>query len=69
MGPMWGFWWIFPIIGLLICLLFVFVILRAFTSGRFMCMGARNDANTETAQLRREVEQLREELKKQDSAR
>jgi len=23
MGGMWGFWWIFPVIGLLLCLFFL----------------------------------------------
>lgn len=69
MGPMWGFWWIFPLIGLLVCALFVIVIARAFSSGRFMCMGTHHDENAETVRLRREVEQLREELKKQAAAR
>ena len=28
MGPMWGFWWIFPVIGLLIFLFFVVSVVR-----------------------------------------
>jgi hypothetical protein len=69
MGPMWGFWWIFPLIGLFVWALFVIVIARAFGSGRFMCMGSHQDENAETARLRREVEELREEVKKQAAAR
>ena len=40
MGPMWGFWLIFPVIGLLICLFFVIVVVRVIGGGgRFMCIG------------------------------
>jgi hypothetical protein len=70
MGPMSGFWWIFPLIGLLICFLFLLVIARAFGGGgRFMCMGPHHHENAETARLRRELEELREEVKKQAAAR
>ena len=69
MGPMWGFWWIFPLIGILLCLLFVFIVVRVFCGGRFMCMGPRDAENAETARLRREIEELREELKKRTGAR
>ena len=69
MGPVWGFWWIFPLIGLLICLFFVTTMIRRIAGGgRFMCMGPHQD-NCETDQLRREIEDLRERLKKQEAAR
>jgi hypothetical protein len=70
MAPMWGFWWIFPLIGLVICLLFVFIILRVFdNSGRLLCMGPHQGETDEIIGLRKEVEQLREEVKKQASVR
>jgi len=70
MGPMWGFWWIFPVFGLLICLFFVIAMVRMTSGGgRFMCMGPHHDDRGETAQLRREVEELREQMKKQGAAR
>ena len=53
MGAMWGFWWICPVIGLLLCLFSVFAMIRMMSGGRFMCMGPHSD---------REVEDLREEL-------
>ena len=68
-GPMWGFWWIFPIIGLLICLFFVIAMVRMMSGGgRFMCMGPHHEDREETARLRPEVEELREEVKKQRAA-
>jgi hypothetical protein len=33
MGPMWGFGWIFPVIGLLIFLFFVVCIVRMIAEG------------------------------------
>ena len=40
MGPTWGFWWILPVVGLAICLVFVFAMMRMMSGGRFMCMGS-----------------------------
>jgi len=71
MGPMWGFWWIFPVIGLLIFIFFVISVLRMMRSGgHFMCMGPhQQEEKEETARLRREIEELREQVKKQAAAR
>jgi uncharacterized membrane protein len=70
MGPMWGFWWIFPVIGLLICLFFMIAMVRMMSrGGRFMCMGPHHDEGEEIARLRRDVEALREQVKKQGAAR
>ena len=70
MGPMWGLWWIFPVIGLVICLFFVVAMVRMMGGGgRFMCMGRHHDDREETTRLRREVEDLREQVKKQGTAR
>jgi hypothetical protein len=51
---MWGFWWIFPVIGLLIFLFFVVCIVRMIAGGgRFMCMGPHQHENEEMSRLRR----------------
>ena len=69
-GPMWGFWWIFPVIGLAICFMFFVMMVRMMSGGsRFMCMGPHRDDGEETARLRRELEALREQVKKQGAAR
>ena len=66
-GPpmMWSFWWIFPLIGLLLCAVFLVALIRLLGSGRgFMCMGGhRADGRDESADLRREIQELREEIK------
>ena len=70
MVPMWGFWWIFPVIGLLIFLVFVIFIVRIIAAGgHFMCMGTHRHDSDETTRLRRELEELREQVKKQEAAR
>lgn len=63
--PMGGFWWILPLIGLSIALVFVIALVRAISGGRsFMCMGGhRTEGSDEVAQLTREVRELREEVK------
>ena len=69
-GSEWGFWWIFPVIGLLIFLLCVVFVVRMITSGgHLMCTGPHHQDNEETARLRREVEALREQVNKQAAAR
>jgi hypothetical protein len=63
---MWGFWWLFPVIGLLICLGFMVAMMRVMAGGgHFMCMRRDDRDGEETARLRREVEDLREQIKKQ----
>ena len=66
MGPMWGWWWIFPVIGLLICFLLVVVVIRG---SRLMWMGPHESDGDELYRLRREVEDLREQVKNQQAAR
>jgi hypothetical protein len=67
---MWGFSWIFPLIGMAICLVFVIAMVRAMTAGRgFMCMGGHGRGPDETAGLRQEVRELREEINRLKGAR
>jgi hypothetical protein len=64
MGPMSAFWWVFPLIGLLICLFFVVAMIRMMSGGRLMGIGPHPREDEEVARLRKEVEDLREQLKK-----
>jgi hypothetical protein len=58
MGPMGAFWWIVP------------AMVRMMSGGgRFMCMGPHHEYGEEMARLRREVDDLREQMKKQGAAR
>jgi hypothetical protein len=66
---MWAFWWIFPLIGIAVCLAFFVLAFRAAsTGGGFMCMRHRAD-DEQTAALRREIERLREEIEQLRAAR
>ena len=49
-GPFfWGFWWIFPLVGFLICLGFMaFRLLSA--GGGFVCMGSHRLASAKPAE-------------------
>jgi hypothetical protein len=69
--PMWGFWWIFPLIGVLVCLAFLIMTIRFVSGGRgFMCMGGHQGmGNDELAAMRREIDTLREEIKQLKASR
>lgn len=64
MGPIWGFWWTFLVIGLLLCLFFMLAMIRMMSGRGSMCRGPHPRDDEEVARLRREVEDLREQLKK-----
>jgi len=70
---MWGSgpcWWVFPVIGLLIFVLFVLVVMRTIASdGRFMLRGPHNHDSEETIRLRQQIDALREQVKKQGAAK
>ncbi len=70
MGTMWGFGWIFPLFGLFICLVFFGAVVRAMAGrGGIMCTGAPHHEAADTAQLRREVQALREEVNRLKASR
>jgi hypothetical protein len=68
---MWGFWWIFPLIGLAFCAAFLVMAFRFMTAGRgLMCMGGHAGVGSEeTAAMRREIDALREEIKQLRASR
>lgn len=66
-APIWGFWWIFPLIGFSLLLVCVIAMLRATRGGRrFMCMGGHGshrigegpESRGEGAERHEELEQL-----------
>lgn len=69
--PMWGFWWIFPLIGMLFCFAFAMLAFRFLSTGRgFMCMGGHQPTQIDdTAEMRREIRTLREEINQLKGAR
>jgi hypothetical protein len=69
--PMSGFRWVFPLIGMLVCLAFLVMAVRLMSTGRgFMCMGGhQGTANDEVSAMRREIQTLREEIKQLKASR
>jgi len=63
--PMWGLWWIFPMIGFLSFLVFVILMFRFISGGQgFMCMGGQDGGQTnEGVELRQEIRELSEEVR------
>jgi hypothetical protein len=62
MAPMWGFWWIVPLVGFLICLVFIVAAARLVGGHGFMCMADHRSHASDETDLRREVRELRAEL-------
>ncbi len=66
---MWGFWWIFPLIGMAVCALFLIMMVRALAGGHgFTCMGS-HAGQARDDDLRREIRELREEIKQLKATR
>ena len=57
--PMWGMWWIFPLIGLVFVIVVLFAISRFFGGGAVFCGSRRYN---EMEDLRREMRELKEEI-------
>ena len=53
---MWGFWWIFPLLGVTFFVVFIALLVKAFSGGAFS--GSRN----EVEELRKEILNLKEEI-------
>jgi hypothetical protein len=71
-GPLTvGFWWIFPLMGLVMCLGCLLMMFRSVTTGRgFMCMRGHHGTQTdEDSEMRRELSALREEVSRLKAAR
>jgi hypothetical protein len=63
-SPMWAFWWIFPLLALVVFLGMIVMMIRAMRGGTgFMCTGHHAPGADDTAELRREIRELREEVK------
>ncbi len=69
-GVMGGFWWIVPLVGLLICSIVVLCLVRGLIGGQgFACMGHGEPGGGAGGDLNREVQELREEVQGLKAAR
>ena len=59
--PMWGMWWIFPLIGLAFMIVCLFAISRFFRGGAGFCGDRRYN---EIEHLRGEMRELKDEIVK-----
>jgi hypothetical protein len=68
---MWGFWWIFPLVGVFVWLAFLGMMFRLMSTGQgFMCIGRhRGTGNDESAKMRREINALHEEIEQLRASR
>jgi len=57
--PMWGMWWIMPLIGLVFIIVVLFAISRFLGGGGWFGGGRRYD---EMEELRREIRELKDEV-------
>ena len=59
-----GFWWMFPLMGLVMFLGCLLMMFRSVRTGRgFMCMGEHGGTRTdEASEIRREINALRKEI-------
>jgi len=66
-----GAWWIFPGLGFLVCLAFLVMAFRAMATGHgLMCMGGhRHSGSDEATDIRRELQELREEVAQRETSR
>lgn len=55
---MWGFWWIFPLLGMVLFVVLIILLIRVFSGGAFS--GSRK----EIEDLRNEIRELKEEIEK-----
>ena len=59
LGPMWGFWWMFPLMAIAFMIVVMLIMSRRMRGGMGMC-GAMGSSETDA--LRREIGELRQEL-------
>ncbi len=59
--PMWGMWWIFPLLGIVFIIVMLFAISRFFGGAGWFCGGRRYD---EMDDLRKEIRELKDEIAK-----
>jgi len=60
--PVWGWWWVVPIIGIALCIIMCLFFRSRFSGGRFCCWGSAHPTNLE--EMKKEIRELKEEIGK-----
>ncbi len=60
--PVWGWWWVVPIIGIALCLIMFLFFRSRFAGGRFCCWGSARPTDFE--EMKKEIRELKEEIGK-----
>jgi hypothetical protein len=70
-APMWGFWWIVPLIGMLVCVGFMaLMIWTVMHRGHGLgCMAAHGRGGQDAVDLQREIGELRREIRELRASR
>lgn len=58
----WGWWWVAPLIGIVLCIMLCRLFRTSTAGRRFCCWGGVPDAGL--AEVRRELRELKEEIGK-----
>jgi len=61
-GSLWGWWWLIPLVGMILCVLLCRFFRRRSVGARFCGWGGVR--RTEVEELKNEIRELREELGK-----
>lgn len=60
--PLWGCWWVVPLIGIALCIMMCLFFRSRFAGGRISCWGGARPADLE--EMKKEIRELKEELGK-----
>jgi hypothetical protein len=60
--PVWGWWWLVPLIGIALCIIMCLFFRSRIAGGRFYCWSGASHADFE--EMKKEIRELKEEIAK-----
>jgi len=60
--PVWGWWWVVPIIGIALCIIMCLFFRSRFAGSRFC--GWASASSSDLEEMKKEIRELKEELSK-----
>ena len=61
-GSVWGWWWVVPLIGIVLCILLCRLFRSSTAGSHFCCWGGAPDGRPD--EVRKEIRDLKEEIRK-----